>query len=253
MKNQVCLLFTLFASFSIGLASQVAMNGPAYQQDFNSLPTGFGATADQDFPAVTDPGPAIFLPGWHTTLTDYTPGSIYSNTLNSYSNQNANRAFQDGNTDDYAFGTKTAVVAHFTLGLINNSGADFDGLTVAYNVEQYSVGTSGTTITFSYSTDGETFSTASLTGGEEVLSQTGGTTSNLANVLQTARTANVGVTVAEGSSIWFRWTYTPLGASGNAHMGIDDVSVSAVPEPATVGVIAAALLMGLLGVKRIRR
>ncbi len=251
MNNYLLTAIFLAAYLPIARASQVTLTQPTYQQNFNGLPTQFGLTEDQPFPEATVEGPSIFLPGWTTSLIDYAPGGIYSNTQ-SYNNQNSNRAFRDGTSSDYAYGTRNAAPVNITLGLYNDSGASWNGFTVGYTVEQYSAGTSGSTMSFSYSTDGGTFVTNEMTGGETV-SATIGTNQNLAAVLQTTRTTNVGITVAQNTTLWLRWTYTPLGASGNAHMGIDDVSFSAIPEPAMMGGIAAGLLAAALFLRRKKR
>lgn len=244
MTNHLITIVCLTAVLPIVHASQVTLTEPSYQQNFNGLPTQFGLTEDLPFPESTVEGPSIFLPGWTNSLIDYAPGGIYSNTQ-SYNNQNSNRAFRDGASDDYAYGTRNAAPVNITLGLYNASGADWEGFTVGYTVEQYSAGPSGAIISFSYSTDGGTFVTVGMTGADIVNAVTADTAQNLSKVQETERMANVGVTVAQNTTLWLRWTYTPAGASNNAHMAIDDVSFSAVPEPALVGSVIAALLAGL--------
>jgi hypothetical protein len=228
--------------------------------DFNNLNTNFGGAYNSTggssvFPINTTvaSAPVTIYSGtggveFTVGSTDFLPGGVYSNT-GTYSNSNSFRALQNGSLSDLALGVKDSATRTFTLWLKNNTGATVPTWNVAYDVEQYSKGSSATTFSFSYSTNGTTFVTTGLSGAATVTANTSAPVDvNLASVISTSRTGVITQSIANTSDIYLRWTYTHIGGT-SPHMGIDNIVITAVPEPST------ALLggLGLLALLRRRR
>lgn len=240
------------AALSIG-TSPITLN-------FNNLDTNFGGAYNSSggstvFPVNTTTGtaPIVIYSGANGTEftvsnNDFSPGGVYSNTA-VYSNSNSFRALRDGLTSDLSLGVKESATRNFILLLRNNTGVTVPAWNLAYDIEQYSKGGSASTFSFSYSLDGTSFVTTNLTGATLVTADNATPIDvNLASVLSTSRNGVISESVANGGDIFFRWTYTH--ASGTStHMGIDNIVVTAIPEP------SAALLgaFGALALLRRRR
>lgn len=258
------------------LAAALVVSGPAsagilvsdenpFTLNFNNLNSNFGgafnATGGSSlFPTASDPTgtstttiySGSVTPGFTVNTDDFNPGGLYSNT-DTYSNSNSVRALRDGTTSDYAIGAKDSTDRSFILTLTNNSGAPITSFALAYAIEQYSTGASATTFRLSYSVDGTNFITTNMVGGADVVGATTVTADgNLASVLSTSRTATINETIANGADLQVRWFYDHISGT-SAHVGIDDITVTAtVPEPAGIAVAAIAGL-GLLSRRNRRR
>ncbi len=251
----------LAAATLAGTQAQILMNyNSAITLNFNNLNTNFGgaynstggsSTFTSGTATVTTPytiysgstNPALVI----TAFNDFSPGGVYSNT-GTYDSANSWRALQNASTTDLALGMKNSGTGRFVLRLQNNTSQALDSWSISYNVEQFSRGASASTITFDYGLISATgsFITTGLTGGSAVTATTG-TDGNLASVLSTGRTATIATSIAAGSEIYLRWTYNH--ASGTSpHLGVDDIVVSAVPEPKTwvmIGIGSAFMLWNL--------
>jgi hypothetical protein len=228
--------------------------------NFNNLNTNFGGAYDSTggsstFP-TTDPASTTIYsgstnPALVTSFNDYGPGGVYSNT-GTYSNSNSMRALRDGSSSDLALGLKDSNNRSITLRLKNTTGAALNSWSIGYNVEQYSKGSSATTMGLSYSLNGTSFITTNMSGGAIVTANnTAPVDVNLASVLSTARTATVSQSIANNAEIYFRWTYAHVSGT-SVHMGIDDIVVSAVPEPTTWALIGLGSAFMIWNLRRKR-
>jgi len=221
-------------------------NNSILTMNFNNLNTDFGGAYNASGGSTTFPTsgtPTTIYsgasnPALVTSYNDFTPGGVYSNT-GLYSNANSMRALQDGSSSDFALGLKDSANRTITLRLQNTTGGILNAWTIGYNVEQYSKGGSATIISFNYSLNGSTFVTTNLSGGANVVANnTAPIDVNLASVISTARTATISESIANNAEIYVRWTFDHQTGT-SAHLGIDDVTINAVPEPTT------SLLIGL--------
>ena len=225
--------------------------------NFDNLNTNFGGAynstgGSSTFPINTTTGtaPIVIYSGtggteFTVSTTDFNPGGVYSNT-GTYSDSNSVRAFRDASTLDLALGVKDSANRQFVLSLRNATGATASSWAVAYDIEQYSKGASATVFSFSYSLNGTTFITTNLTGAANVVgNNTAPVDANLASVISTARTGTITESIANGGDIFFRWTYDHQAGTSN-HMGIDNIVVTAIPEPSTA-------LLGAFGVLALLR
>jgi len=172
-----------------------------------------------------------------------------------------------------------------TWSFVNNTGADISQFNISWNVEQYGQGNRSTALDFNYNPNGagvtasgisgQTFTSALRgNGGTDPATQVNFYSSNTVDSYeldpnQTTTSTNRGVKtspvitaysvtvtpttpLADGQSIDFRWTNrSGNGNAINALIGWDHLSVTAVPEPATVGLSGLVCTAGL--VRRARR
>ena len=263
MKKLLAIIGLAAASLS-GANAQILMSfGTPITVNFNNLNTNFGSTYNSSggsstFPTaqtVTNPftiysgstNPALVV----TAFNDFDPGGVYSNT-GSYSDANSWRALQNGSSNDYSLGLKNSGTARFVLRLQNNTLSALDTWSISYDVEQYSQGASATTFTFDYGLSPTgTWITTGLIGGAAVTATTGavGSGVNLGTVLSTNRTATISSSIAAGAEIFLRWNYNH-GSGTSPHMGIDNIVVSAVPEPTTWALIGIGSAFALWRTRR---
>jgi hypothetical protein len=224
--------------------------GGQYNATGGSSPFSTAATGPTTIYAGTD---GTLTPSLITNFTDYSPGGVYSNT-GAYSNSNSQRALQNGSTTDLALGMKDSANHTYTLQLTNNTGNTLTHFDVSYNVEQYSIADSASTIALTHSTNGTTFVTANQTGGAAVAATSNVTGSsddgNLATVRVVPVTASIDETIPAGSDFYLRWTYTHISGT-SVHLGIDDVAVTPAPEPASTGLLLGGAMV--FGLRRRRR
>lgn len=195
---------------------------------------------------------------WTWSDTDYTPGGFYSRNA-TYSNANSTYGLRDTTTStDIAFGSKMpATSGPFTLTAAtqNTTGGILTGFTVLWDVEQYSAAFRATTVNFSYRSGAAPFGTTGLTGPTLTTASLGATDGvNLGSVTSTGRSITItGLSVANLDTIDFRWTWTfGSGSGNNAHIGIDNVSLTAVPEPSTWALIGLGSAFALWNIRRRR-
>jgi hypothetical protein len=155
---------------------------------------------------------------------------------------------------DRAFGTKKQPQSDpviLTWSFINQTGADISKFNVSWDVEQYTQGGRPTKIDFDYDANGAGATQAGIVGTTLTTAQTGTPTSG-ANLpggtppgggppIMTPRSVSVSLAtpLANGQSIDFRWLTTGIDPSGgNAHFAVDNMSVTAVPEPSIIWSVA---------------
>jgi len=256
LRSAASVLILVLATCSIKAQTILSSINQTISINFDNLNTNFGdahtaSGGSSLFPTATDAtgtNPTTIFTGLTFSNDDFNPGGIYSNT-DSYNSSNGARALRDGSSSDLAFGLKDSTDRSITLQVQNSTGSTISQWSVSYAIEQYSQGGSATQFTLSYSLNGSSFTTTHLSGGSPFVSQTGAD-GNLSSVVATSMAATVSESVANGSSIYLRWTYNhDTGTS--VHLGIDDISVSAIPEPSTyAAIIGGVALLGAIWHRR---
>ena len=150
---------------------------------------------------------------------------------------------------------------------MNQTGADISSFNVSWDIEQYTQGGRPTKIDLDYNPNGAGATQAGIVGTTLTTAQTGtpttganlpgGTSPGGGPPIITSRSVSIslGTPLANGQSIDFRWITTGNDPSGaNAHFAVDNLSVTAIPEPSTVWISAClAALLGLSGTLGRRR
>lgn len=232
-----------------------SLNSPA-TENFDTF-AGTIATIPANFTWTPD--------GASGTNTNFERGLLDPATT-AYNNNNGLYAllYSTNSSTDRAFGTKrqpNTTPITLAWSFINQTGADISNFNVSWDVEQYTQGGRPTKIDLDYNPNGSGATQAGITGTSLTTAQTGTPTSG-ANLpggtapgggppIITSRSVSISLAtpLANGQSIDFRWITTgndPAGA--NAHFAVDNLSVTAVPEPSIAWL--GACLCAIFGLSR---
>ena len=234
--------------FSLALMAAFMMIGSASAD----LISGFGVTATQDFDSYA--GTAATVPtDFAFTDGDYSPGGIYD-ASGAYSNSNSNYALVFGDDADRAFGSKRSSGGGDFLNwtITNGTGTAIETFLITWDVEQYSAGGRATTIDMNYNSNDGGFTQAGITGTTLTTGITGAN-ENLSAVMVTSRSVTLEPTtpLQNGESILIGFSINHGAGSGsNGHIGVDNITVTAVPEPSSIALLG---LVGLAGAVRRRK
>jgi hypothetical protein len=190
---------------------------------------------------------------------------IYDTATTAYNNNNGLYAlvYSTNSLTDRAFGTKrqpNATPDVLSWSFVNQTGSSIAEFNVSWDVEQYTVGGRPTAIDLDYNPNGSGATQAGIIGTSLTTATTGTPTSGALLPGGTApgggppiiTSRSVAITLAtplaNGQSIDFRWSTTGNTAGGaNAHFAVDNLSVTAVPEPPSLAIVVLALgVSGLL-------
>jgi hypothetical protein len=137
----------------------------------------------------------------------------------------------------------------------NTSGGSIGSVSVSYDIEKYRTGSRAFDVTFFYSLDGSTW-TAVSAGNKSFAADANNTTvPNPPTSTTISPFAISGITVANNSSIYLRWSYAGSGGSSNGQaLGFDNISIlTSVPEPSTYALVAGLGMIGFGAWRRVRR
>lgn len=250
------LVFAFFAAAAPVAALTIASLGVPVTEDFNTLAsTGTSSTLPADW---------NFLESGTSANTTYSAGTGSSNAGNTYSFGSA------ADPGDRALGMLQSGTLISTIGTLvtNSTGGAITSLTIAYFGEQWRLGAAGRVdqLDFGYSTDATGLGNGmwnEVNALDFVAPNTGPTTGALDGNLAANRTAIsftlTGLSLANGASLWLRWTdFNANGTAADDGLAIDDFSITAAAGATAPGVpdqlplpFAAMLFGGLfLAAKR---
>jgi hypothetical protein len=262
--------------------------GTPYQQNFDGLPNSptnvslgaspAGWTDDNAAPAVGN----FSLPGWYldhrTTATEggfngkqrFRNGSGSSGTGAFYS-------FGANSTTERAMGSIPASTLtpngdsmRMGLRLTNNTGVTLDTVTVTFDGEQWNDAVSTSSMSFSYGINLPSATWHSVPSGATpgsvtfvgALGWTAPVTANPASPVAVngnaaGKVAGITATITlpagnlwtPGSDLWLRWSQIQVASTDDDGLAIDNLSVTATPEPASLGLLGLGAI-GLLGRRR---
>jgi hypothetical protein len=187
------------------------------------------------------------------TLTNFERGT-FDTATQAYTNNNGLYAllYSTTSSTDRSFGTKrqpNTTPTILTWSFINQTGGDISNFLVSWDVEQYTFGNRATAIDLDYNSNASGATQAGIVGTTlTTASVGGGSGANLPSPTITSRSVSIALAtpLANGQSIDFRWLTRSdqLGTGANAHIGVDNVSVTAVPEltSAALSVLACAFV-----------
>jgi hypothetical protein len=219
-----------------------------YSQNFDSMTTSATAALPSEWRFA---GSSPTWGGTTTTAVTQNAGTTGTGVIGS-SSSGGNYLWVNGvlaSGTDKAIGFLTSGSAagprSIMMSYTNNTGYDISSFTASWDYEKYRSGTRAFDWTFFSSTDGTNWS--AVTAGNQSYSADANN-STVSNPPSTISKSNIAIatSVANGASLYLRWTYTGVGGSTNAQgLGIDNFSL--VPAP------GAAALIGLAGLITTRR
>jgi hypothetical protein len=229
--------------------AQVLFDGATtYTQNFDSLPRSGAVFTFED---------NTTLAGWFSSLG-------YTGTPNGQVSNGSSATLAGDGTSIYSWGSKgnpdralgaftrmgTATTSHLALQLQNTSGGVINAITITFDVEQWRRNSKGAALAFSYLTtpSNQDFSksdsgyvTDARGGLREFVTGENGAGVNGNNLRQSVSFVLNGLAWKNGDYLWLRWSIVDSMSKG-AGIGIDNLSIAAVPSAATASVIPAAPL-----------
>ncbi len=130
----------------------------------------------------------------------------------------------------------------------NNTGSTISSLNISYDIERYRINSAAASVSMFYSTNGTSWT--SITGTTSSFS-TGTSSYTFASPTTDSKSISLSaLSIASGTSLYLRWSFNTTGSSSQG-LGLDNISLTAVPEPSTYAAMAGAV--ALLGVMVHRR
>ncbi|MCH8525862.1 MAG: PEP-CTERM sorting domain-containing protein [Kiritimatiellae bacterium] len=228
--------------------------GQTYTQDFQSLQelTG-GSNSGTDSTWSNNPltDGANGLAGWFAPTTN---ARRVNNNTNATGYNNTNRILYHTNTGDS--NNRSLGVGmngnSFGVAFLNDTGGTLNAADIDFRVEQWRTGEA--TLNFGYQIVGSQPTSLPGSGWTAVpeLTQSAMDTSGTNGPISTLQTAQKTHTLSgldwqAGDYLFLRWERT---SGGTGTLTIDDLSVTAIPEPSTLALLGIAVLAGLIGFKR---
>lgn len=156
-------------------------------------------------------------------------------------------AFDTGN-GNIAFGIQPVgsdwTPGNLTLRIQNNSGVTITSVDISYSIYLYNNEDRSSSFNFSHSADNATYTQI------EALDFQSPETASISLVWEeTLRNTTItGLSIAEGSNYYLRWSGDDISGSGSRdEFGLDTISVNAVPEPEYFGLICGLIVLFVVG------
>jgi len=240
MTSKTLLSFTLALVF-LGAKAQVPIPATTIvSENFNSIAAGTNLPANWKMSAAGAGATA----GWTTVGNLTAVSQVASSGLPA-----TGGAYNWGTTPgtDRAIGFMTSAIYTSPNSIMayyrNTTGSSVSSVTISFAVERYIINSSTASVSFAYSTDGNTF-TAQSTGDINTADfPTGANAATFTTPKTLNRTVTINVSLANNADIYFRWVF--ISSNTNVQgLGLDNVSVFAgTPTP-----VMSATLVDLLQV-----
>ena len=257
MRNRLNII-AMAGLFAAGTAQAVSLTGAGYTQNFDSMGAA-GTAPPTDWVVYTGNSGTS-----NTTWGTATSGAITANGANSVAtmiaaatpltaitsptatnNNGYNAALDASSLTDRVLATSPTTVsgAGLQLTLTNNTGAALSGLTLSFDTVRFTAATSVNEIPgywLFYSLDGSTWANVSS------LNPTIATVPTPVGVTATSGSFYFSASVAPGAAFSLRWVDDNAAqTSPDQIIGLNNVTVSAVPEPGAVTMMLAGLAVML--------
>ncbi len=226
----------------------------AYTQNFNtlgslaaaSLPTGWAFSNQANYTSLAT---ATTLAAGNTgtgSLTGTSSGGYY-NFADGITASSTDRAI--GFLTSGSFTSPRYLYFVFT----NNTGATVSSLNISFDYEKYRSGTRAFDLTLSTSTNASAWTNQS-SGSQNFASDASNTVISNPELTTAKSLTLTGLSIENGENYYLRWSYVGSGGNTNAQaIGIDNFSLTAIPEPSTYAAIFGALALAGVVVHRRRQ
>ncbi len=205
----------------------------------NVLLTAICTETTENFNSLANSGTSTNLPsGWYLSETGTNTNSIYTAGTGSGNSGDTYSLGLASNVDRVLGGLRSgSLIPTFGAKITNNTGETVQSLLISYVGETWRVGSTNRTdqIDFSYSTNATLLSNGTWLNANNLDYANPGQATGSGSMQHSAIISDTltGLTIANGASIWIRWT--DFNASGaNDAMGIDDFSVKAITPTPTI-------------------
>ena len=248
-KSLLCTSVAALLSLSSAKAGLIGFTG-SHAQNFDGLN---GTIDNQDY--GLSGGVFSALAGWYYNLPVYD----HYHTDNGDNNQTNLYSYGASGSTERALGVKrngNADVVAFGVRLVNNPGSTINALNIGFTGEQWHAETHTDPLHFEYKVGGASLLETGYTNYTPLYftsPQTGsGALDGNAVANQTALADTLtGLNWTAGQEMWIRWSLPSTGVTPG--LAIDNLTIEAVPEPATFSVGAALLAVGAFRRRRSAR
>lgn len=246
----------LLLALAAAPAQAVNLTAGGYAQNFDSL--GAAGTTPPTGWSVLTGNAGTSNSTWTTTIAGNgsnsvatmvaASGALSAVTTPSGTNNNGfNAALSAAATANRVLATSPTTVSGAALQLVltNTTGQSFSQLLVGFDTVRYTAASTANELPgywLFYSLDGSSWTNV------QALNPTLVTVPNSVGVSSvSSQLVTLSAPVVEGESLWLRWVDdNARQTSPDQILGLNNVSIAAVPEPTTVGLLAAGLALGAL-------
>ena len=235
------------ALLSMGAAHAVSLGNAGYTQNFDSMGSS-GTAAPLDWAVLNGPAGTSnstwtsSIPGTGVAALVLVTAPLTASSAPTATNVNGyNAAASAGTPVDRVLATSPTSVSGsaLQLSLSNNTGAALPGLAIGFDTVRFTAVTTANELPgywLFYSLDGATWSNVAA------LNASTATVPNTVGISNTSGSFAFSTPVAAGATFSLRWVDdNAVQTSPDQIIGLNNVSISAVPEPETVALWLAGL------------
>lgn len=216
--------------------------GTAFTENFDSLdqgtnstlPAGFRVNSTNDWTS----GTTVVTVGYGTTGTGVVTGTSAGGTVNWGNGATGSATDRSlGFLTTGSFSSPRSIILKFT----NNTGSTISKLDIGFDYEKYRSGTRQFDWTFFHGS-AVSPATSAVAGDQSYAADANNTVVSNPPTTISKSVSLSGLSIANGSDYYLRWTYTGLAGSTNAQgLGVDNLSITASTTPVVTASAASSV------------